>query len=128
MNLDYDLSMKVAKQIGAKLGQCYKNAFNTLPLVNPGALYVQGLATSHKLSFIPLDHGWVEVNGKIVDPTWVDMIDVQYWPIQKWTWDEVLTQLENQKQMSLPLIMVSVQQNEYVDHIMKFIDKLNGKD
>lgn len=125
MNLDYQQSQEIAQLIDAKIGQCYYNAFRALSLVSSGALYVQGLATSPKLGYIPLDHGWVEYEGKIIDPTWFDMIDVHYHPIQKWTWGEVTAIVS--KQPTLPL-RLTIKNEDYAQAHFDFIDKLNDKD
>jgi hypothetical protein len=123
MNLNYQLSLEIAKAIDAQLGQCYYNAFRALAMVSSNPVYVQGLATSPKLSYIPLDHGWIEDKGKIIDPTWYDMVDVHYYAIQRWTWKEV-TDIVMEKP-TLPLKM-KISNDEYIAAINNLYAQLKS--
>jgi len=70
MRKNFDLSLKLSKdeRIEAKPQQCYYNAFKTLfycPEYEYEAVYVEGLYLG---SFL-IEHGWLEIDGEIVDPT-----------------------------------------------------------
>ncbi|SRR6266566_653914 len=54
-----------------KLGFCYMNAqrMAMAGLANPKVQYVEGLVSVHG---VPIDHAWIEYNGKIFDPTLMD--------------------------------------------------------
>lgn len=50
-----------------KIGYCFMNAQRlTAYDKNPAVKYVEGLVTVHG---VPIDHAWVEINGKVYDPT-----------------------------------------------------------
>jgi hypothetical protein len=53
------------------LGECYMNAQRIAVdyLDNPKVQYVEGLVSVHG---VPLDHAWIEYNGKVFDPTLYD--------------------------------------------------------
>ena len=63
-------SKRVGKLVRAKHKQCYYNAFHVIQHVPEyaNADYVEGMAVI--LGGLPLEHGWVEKDGVIVDPTW----------------------------------------------------------
>jgi hypothetical protein len=61
-------SQRVGKLVRAKAGQCYLNAYRVIQYV-PGyadADYVEGMAV---FGLAAIQHGWVEKDGVIVDPT-----------------------------------------------------------
>lgn len=64
-------SLRVARHpdVAAQRQQCYANAYRTLLLVPEygNATYVEGIATYRGGGCI--EHGWVEKDGQIVDPT-----------------------------------------------------------
>ena len=119
-------SFELAKVVGAKKQQCWKNSFLTLPYVEQGAVYVEGLAMTVVLP-IPLDHGWVELqDGSVIDVTWCHLDEVVYHPIRKYTIDEVLHELEVGK-MELPIIgqpgrMTSNEMMEHLSAIMAMLE------
>ena len=64
---------KYLNDLGAKrckVGLCYMNAQSMVVSdhhrKNPRLKYVEGLVTVHG---VPIDHAWVEINGKVADPT-----------------------------------------------------------
>src|SRR4051812_5123269 len=64
-------SVRVAKDrnVRAKPGQCYANAFRVVLHVPEyaGATYVEGMAVLK--SGLVIEHGWVEHQGEVIDPT-----------------------------------------------------------
>lgn len=62
--LDVETSKLIARKIKAKPGQCWKNAYLSL-IELPGAFYVEGWAWDG----IAFEHGWIELDGRIIDPT-----------------------------------------------------------
>jgi hypothetical protein len=54
-----------------KLGYCYMNAQQIAvdAVNNPKVKYMEGLVTVHG---VPIDHAWIEFNGKTFDPTIAD--------------------------------------------------------
>ena len=61
-------SQRVGKLVRARAKQCYRNAFRVIEEVPEyaNADYVEGMAI---FAFFPIEHGWVEKDGVIVDPT-----------------------------------------------------------
>ena len=59
----------VTRGFHAKVGYCYYNA-QTLAVRSDDLKYVEGLMTLHG---VPIDHAWLEYNGKVFDPTLYDM-------------------------------------------------------
>lgn len=61
-------SQRVGKLVRAKTHQCYLNAFRVIQNVPEyaDADYVEGMAL---FDFFPIEHGWVEKDGVVIDPT-----------------------------------------------------------
>jgi hypothetical protein len=92
--LSLSLSAVLALQIDAELKQCYRNAMLALrsqDWLQSGA-YVEGFAVSHATP-IPIDHGWLLYEGRVVDPTaalWKDP-ETTYFPCKAWSYKETNT-------------------------------------
>jgi hypothetical protein len=71
-------SKRVSKLIRAKEKHCYYNAFRVIQEVPEYAAadYVEGMAV---FGGPPIEHGWVEKDGVIVDPT-LPLKEVAYFP------------------------------------------------
>ena len=71
-------SQRVGKLVRAKHKQCYYNAFHVVMNLPEyaNADYVEGMAV---FGGLPIEHGWVEKDGVIVDPTLPDR-DGVYFP------------------------------------------------
>jgi hypothetical protein len=67
-SLDPDISFSVAKSINSKAKSCFDNAYRAA-LANPGAIYVQGFLAFPGSPYQPLEHGWIELDESIIDPT-----------------------------------------------------------
>jgi hypothetical protein len=67
MKKDTIESQRVRKLIRAEAQQCYYSAFRVIQEVPEyaNADYVEGIAI---LGYLPMEHGWVEKDGVIVDP------------------------------------------------------------
>jgi hypothetical protein len=68
-NKDVAESKRTRKLVGAKAKQCYLNAFHVIQEVEgyANADYVEGIAVIEGV--IEIEHGWVEKDGVVVDPT-----------------------------------------------------------
>lgn len=66
--IDYQQSLAVARAIQAQPKACWRNAAMALLTCLDAGRYVEGIAVWNG---IPMEHGWVEVENSIVDPTWV---------------------------------------------------------
>jgi hypothetical protein len=62
-------SKRVGKLVRAGNKQCYYNAFHVVMNIPEYAYadYVEGMAV---LNGLPIEHGWVEKEGGVIDPTW----------------------------------------------------------
>jgi hypothetical protein len=81
MHKNVEKSHKLQKAIRAKNQQCYANVWKAIETQeeNKNATYVEGMAV---LNGLVLEHGWIEHEGEIIDPTWDDSDgdDVAYFP------------------------------------------------
>ena len=71
-------SLRVAQQINAVEKKCFYNAFRTLTELAEysDAIYVEGIAIAP--SGLIIEHGWVEQDDQIVDPTIPDADTVYF--------------------------------------------------
>ena len=82
--VDRALSEQAARRIEAQVSECYSNAYRallTLPEL-AGGQYVEGYAVCDGLV---LEHGWIELDGRIVDPTLHGRGDVAYFAGPRFT-------------------------------------------
>lgn len=83
---DVEASRKVGRLIRAKRGRCWQNAWRAIvdlpELAN--ALYVEGWAVLP--SGLAIEHGWIELDGMVLDPTLTDPEAVSgYFPVLRLT-------------------------------------------
>lgn len=79
--VDYELSQQIAEAVKAELKACWRNAFMGLYEL-PDATYVEGWAVT-LWGLLVIEHGWLEYQGKIVDPTaalWDELRGMVYFP------------------------------------------------
>ena len=83
-NKNKDESQRVGEAVGAKHKQCYINAMRAIWDVPEyaGADYVEGYAVFN--GGLSIEHGWVEQNGVVIDPTLPDD-DMTYFPGLRFT-------------------------------------------
>ncbi len=110
---EFDLaeSLRVGDAVNARLGQCYRNAMLAAQhlyweespdggILRP--LYVEGYAVLHG---VPIEHGWLLVNGAVVDPTAAAFRDgvmfERYAPVLVWRVSDMARQAAQQG--ALPL-------------------------
>lgn len=65
--LDQARSLEVAQQIGSKARKPFENAHRAA-LATEGAVYVQGFLAFTGSPYQPVEHGWIEVDDRIIDP------------------------------------------------------------
>jgi hypothetical protein len=65
---DRDLSDEVGVLVEAENKECYLNAFRGMSEIDGECYYVEGFAVPGDFPIIAA-HAWLEVDGKIVDPT-----------------------------------------------------------
>ena len=64
--LDRELSQRLAQAIDAEDQACWRNAYLCLARLDGAAVYVEGWAVTRGVA---REHGWLELDGHIVDPT-----------------------------------------------------------
>jgi len=69
MKKNVEESLRVADLVESEEQQCYGNAFHVVQEVEGycQAIYVEGTVVNE--IGLPFDHGWVEKDGEIIDPT-----------------------------------------------------------
>ena len=80
-NVELSLVLSKDKRIKAKPKQCWYNCFKTLMYCREyeyDAVYVEGIFVDSVYCF-ETEHGWLEIDGQIVDPT-LPMYDGVYFP------------------------------------------------
>lgn len=102
-DLDVLVSTEAGKLVHAKLGDCYRNALRCAPFVAGDAtFYVEGYGVLHG---VPLEHGWLVVDGKVIDPTVAAFTDGvmfdQYVPVLVWSMEDMAAQATEQGVMPL---------------------------
>lgn len=66
-SLDVERSLEIAKNIKSKAKASFENAYKAA-LVTDGAIYVQGFLVFPGSPFKPIEHGWLELADKLIDP------------------------------------------------------------
>ncbi|WP_066377415.1 MULTISPECIES: hypothetical protein [unclassified Anabaena] len=66
--LDQELSLKIAESIKSKAKKPFDNAYKAA-LATQGARYTQGFLVCAGRQYKPIEHGWIEIDNCIVDPT-----------------------------------------------------------
>lgn len=67
---DQERSVTVARRIRAQYRRCWRNAALAVSHLGPRAIYVEGWVINHEEPPFVIEHGWCEVDGLIVDPTY----------------------------------------------------------
>lgn len=127
--LDESLSIEVAKQINSQAQSSFENAYNAA-LVTDGAAYVQGFLAVSRSPHILLEHSWLEVDDRIIDPTLPHLHcnaqDLYYFPAQRLTVKQLKAAVEEAKEdypEDNPLPIYGDAPYEYYGEVM-----LGGKD
>jgi hypothetical protein len=127
--LDETRSRQVAEQIKSKARQPFENAYRAA-LVTEGAVYVQGfLVYAHK-PYRLIEHGWLEVDDQIVDPSLPHLNkraeELSYFPAQRLSVKQLKAAIEEAKEdypEDNPLPIYGDAPYEYYGDVM-----LGGKD
>lgn len=99
--LDADLSIEIAKRIKSKATDYFDNAYKAA-LLTEGALYVQGFLVFTGESYVPIEHSWIELDDRIVDPTLPhfnkNAQELYYFPAQRLTVEQLKAVVEEAKE------------------------------
>lgn len=68
--VDHELSQDVARRVRARYRRCWLNAARAVHWLGEAALYVEGWVVVSKRDPLVIEHGWCEIDGRIVDPSY----------------------------------------------------------
>lgn len=102
--IDYHLSQQATELVKAKPKECWRNSILAQQHY-PTAVYVEGWIV---LGGLVIEHGWLELEDKIIDPTLVSRLDTnleppRYFSGVRYTLEEALDVL-SEREGELPLI------------------------
>ncbi|HTL87919.1 MAG TPA: hypothetical protein VL134_00870 [Leptolyngbya sp.] len=99
--LDAEQSIDVAARINSKTKASFQNAANAIATVE-GALYVQGFITFAGSSPKPIEHSWLELDDRLVDPSFPHLNrkpeQLYYYPAQKLTAKQLKKAIDEAKE------------------------------
>jgi hypothetical protein len=99
--LDEALSVDVAQRVKSKPKTQFQNAYRAA-LATQGAIYVQGFLAFAGKPYKPIEHGWIELENSIVDPTLPylnkNAQEIWYFPAQTLTVKELKAIIEESKE------------------------------
>ena len=95
-----DKSCELASQLPFERKYPFRNAFEAVQVLSDRAYYVEGFAV-HAIAV--MEHGWVELNGEILEPTtvWREHADVEYFTGLRYRRSTIIRLIE--KYGALPL-------------------------
>jgi len=71
---DIEASQEIARRIRARYRRCWLNASKAVHQLGPGATYVEGWAIVNRHYPYVIEHGWCELDGKIIDPSYTPFV------------------------------------------------------
>ena len=127
--LDVEQSQAVAKQIKSKGKASFENAHRAA-LVTEDATYVQGFLVYEGSPFKPIEHSWLEVSDRLIDPSFPHLNrsaeQLFYFPAQRLTAKQLKKAIEDAQEdypEDDPLPIYGKAPYEYYGDVM-----LGGKD
>lgn len=100
-SLDELLSIELAKRINSQATSSFDNAYKAA-LTCEGATYVQGFLVGVGHSYQPIEHSWIELDDRIVDPTLPHFQKraevLYYFPAQRLTVEELNAAVEEARE------------------------------
>lgn len=100
-SLDESLSIDVAKRINSKAKSSFENAYKAA-LSSEDALYVQGFLVMDGRPCQPIEHSWIELDDRIVDPSLPHLQKkaeaLYYFPAQHLTIEQLTAAVEEAKE------------------------------
>lgn len=73
-NLDREASLEIARRVRAQFRRCWRNAAIAVRHLGPGAEYVEGWIVVERSAPLVVEHGWCEVDGRVIDPTYTPYV------------------------------------------------------
>jgi hypothetical protein len=100
-SLDTALSLEIASSIKSKAKNSFDNAFKGTKLLKE-SMYVQGFLVKPGKPYKPIEHGWLELEDRLVDPTlpYLDKTEQEfyYFPAQRLSVKQLLAAVEEAKE------------------------------
>lgn len=72
--VDRETSAALARRIRAQRRRCWRNAALAIPHLGNSALYVEGWVVVERQNPLVVEHGWCEVDGRIIDTTYTPYV------------------------------------------------------
>lgn len=72
--VDTETASTVARRVRARARRCWRNAATAVHHLGPAARYVEGWVIVHPRDPYVIEHGWCEVDGRIVDPSYTEYV------------------------------------------------------
>jgi hypothetical protein len=95
--VDEALSVEISQRINSKAKSPFENAYKAA-LATEGAIYVQGFLVFPGKPRKPIEHGWIEVGDRIIDPTLPHLNkntqNLYYFPAQQLTVKQLKAAIE----------------------------------
>jgi Domain of unknown function (DUF4326) len=106
-NVDKEWSIRIAQRVRARFRRCWDNAARAVHHLGDGARYVEGWIVVHRGDPLVVEHGWCEVDGRIVDPTYTTYVStleppLAYFPGQRFSPAETY---RAQRQAAFPIAL-----------------------
>jgi hypothetical protein len=99
--LDEALSKELAKRIKSKADDSFNNAYKAV-LLTEGAKYVQGFLAFAGKPYKPLEHSWIELEDRIIDPSFPHLDkkleELHYFPVQRLSVKQLKAAVEEAKE------------------------------
>ena len=128
MELDESGSLELSERIQSKPRSPFDNAYRAA-LATPGASYVQGFLVTKGKPGEPVEHGWIELDDRILDPSLPHLkkpANLHYFPAQRFSVKQLKSAVEEAEEDypdDPPLPIYGSQPYEYYGDVM-----LGGKE
>jgi hypothetical protein len=71
---DHEMSNDIARQIRAKFRRCWTNAACAVALLGDRGRYVEGWIVVNRNQPVVIEHGWCELERRVIDPTYTPYV------------------------------------------------------
>jgi hypothetical protein len=99
--LDETLSLEIAKNIKSKANKPFDNAYKAA-LSTQGSIYVQGFLVFAGKPYRPVEHSWIELGDRIIDPNLPQLHktsqEIWYFPAQSLSAKKLKAIIEESKE------------------------------
>lgn len=71
---DLEMSTDIARHVRARFRRCWTNAACSVALLGEAGRYVEGWIVVNRRYPVVIEHGWCEVDGRVIDPTYTPYV------------------------------------------------------